>query len=166
MWLPLIGVLVVATFWVAFIGAPYVPTRRQDVERLFDLLPIGAGERLVDLGSGDGRLQLAAARRGIASTGYELSAPLVLVSLWRLRRWRSLADVRFANFWKEPLPADTSVVFTFLATKFMAKLERHMQAEAIRLNKPLLLVSYACRIEGRETVQEDRALLVYRFTPQ
>ena len=50
----------------------YVPTRLQTVERMLDLAELMAGETLVDLGSGDGRIVLAAAKRGANARGIEL----------------------------------------------------------------------------------------------
>ncbi|MCE2948960.1 MAG: SAM-dependent methyltransferase [bacterium] len=50
----------------------YVPTRLQTVERMLDFAEVKAGESLVDLGSGDGRIVLAAAKRGANARGIEL----------------------------------------------------------------------------------------------
>lgn len=50
----------------------YVPTRLQTVERMLDFAEVKAGETLVDLGSGDGRIVLAAAKRGANARGIEL----------------------------------------------------------------------------------------------
>ncbi|MFN7753151.1 MAG: SAM-dependent methyltransferase [Pseudomonadota bacterium] len=50
----------------------YVPTRLKTVERMLDFAELKAGETLVDLGSGDGRIVLAAARRGANARGIEL----------------------------------------------------------------------------------------------
>ncbi|MBC7780257.1 MAG: class I SAM-dependent methyltransferase [Proteobacteria bacterium] len=50
----------------------YVPTRLQTVERMLDFAALKPGEVLVDLGSGDGRIVLAAARRGANARGIEL----------------------------------------------------------------------------------------------
>ena len=50
----------------------YVPTRLQTVERMLDFAELKAGETLVDLGSGDGRIVLAAAKRGANARGIEL----------------------------------------------------------------------------------------------
>lgn len=164
--IPIVAGLLVVTFWVVFVGAPYVPTRQRDIDRLFDIASIKKGEgRIIDLGSGDGRLQIAAARRGIASTGYELSLPLVLVSWWRLRRYRSLAEVQFVNFWNQQLPDDTTVVFTFLASKYMKQLDEYLQREADRLQRPLELVSYGFMIEGRKPIKRNKALVVYSYDP-
>ncbi len=50
----------------------YVPTRLQTVERMLDFAELKSGETLVDLGSGDGRIVLAAAKRGANARGIEL----------------------------------------------------------------------------------------------
>jgi hypothetical protein len=50
----------------------YVPTRLQTVERMLDFAELKSGEVLVDLGSGDGRIVLAAAKRGANARGIEL----------------------------------------------------------------------------------------------
>jgi len=50
----------------------YVPTRLQTVERMLDYAEVKAGETVVDLGSGDGRIVLGAARRGANARGIEL----------------------------------------------------------------------------------------------
>ena len=43
-------------------AAPWVPTRRRDMERILALAKIKPGEVFYDLGCGDGRLLVAAAR--------------------------------------------------------------------------------------------------------
>jgi SAM-dependent methyltransferase len=42
------------------------------VERMLDLAGVGPGVRLVDMGSGDGRIVIAAARRGAEALGIDI----------------------------------------------------------------------------------------------
>lgn len=56
---------------------PYVPTPPEVVEGMLDMAGLKAGERLIDLGSGDGRIPRAAARRGANALGVEIDAGLV-----------------------------------------------------------------------------------------
>lgn len=56
---------------------PYVPTPPGVVEGMLDMAGLKAGERLIDLGSGDGRIPRAAARRGAHALGVEIDAGLV-----------------------------------------------------------------------------------------
>lgn len=56
---------------------PYVPTPPEVVDAMLRLAGLRAGEQLVDLGSGDGRIVLAAARLGAQARGVELDAELI-----------------------------------------------------------------------------------------
>lgn len=159
---------VAVTFFVCFLlivlrGAPYVPTRARDTEALFALHAFKPGEVLVDLGSGDGRVLLAAAKRGVRSVGYELNPLLAGLTWLRLRPFKSLATVRCRDFWLTPLPQDTAVVFVFLAGPFMHKLDRYLAREATRLDREITLISYGMKIEGRSSQQEQGGFVVYRY---
>lgn len=58
--------------------APYVPTVEDDVELMLDLAAVGPGDYLIDLGSGDGRIVIAAAQRGAYGHGVEIESDLVV----------------------------------------------------------------------------------------
>ncbi|HET7629833.1 MAG TPA: hypothetical protein VFK03_00500 [Candidatus Saccharimonadales bacterium] len=152
------------TFGVVFFGAPYVPTKRKDVDELFELVEFNGG-RLIDLGSGDGRLLIAAAQRQVKSTGWELSPVIWLIAAWRLRPYRRYATQHLGSFWRTKLPDDTAVVFTFLVSRHMAKLDRYLTGEAKRLGHPIQLVSYGFQVDGRRPVKQRGALIVYRYQP-
>lgn len=53
------------------LDAPFWTTPEPVVERMLDLAQVGPGDHLFDLGCGDGRILLAAARRGARCTGIE-----------------------------------------------------------------------------------------------
>ncbi len=57
--------------------APYVPTVEEDVELMLDVAGVRPDDYVIDLGSGDGRIAIAAARRGALAHGVELDAELV-----------------------------------------------------------------------------------------
>lgn len=63
--------------------APFVVTPQRDVERMMRLAEVGPGDYLIDLGSGDGRIVIAAAQRGAVGHGIELDANLVRESYLR-----------------------------------------------------------------------------------
>jgi len=65
--------------------APFVPTVAEDVGLLLDLADVGAGDYLIDLGSGDGRIVIAAAARGALAHGVELEPELVALARQRAR---------------------------------------------------------------------------------
>jgi protein-L-isoaspartate O-methyltransferase len=66
--------------------APYYPTPETIVEKMLKLGELKAGERMFDLGSGDGRIVIMAARRFRAnSTGVEFDADLWKQSTDRIK---------------------------------------------------------------------------------
>lgn len=130
-----------------FLGAPYVPMKRKAVEALFEqVLPQWAATRsgasgkglenlrLVDFGSGDGRIVQMAAEKGMRATGYELNPYLVLWS--RLRCWRSFrrapgqGEVRWANAWSADLKdVDVVTVYGRPGDSFMQLAAKKMDQE-------------------------------------
>jgi SAM-dependent methyltransferase len=54
------------------LDVPYVPTPSLVVEKMLDLAEIKPGEYLIDLGSGDGRIVIAAAKRGAIGHGIDI----------------------------------------------------------------------------------------------
>ena len=161
-----IGVgLFIIFFAIVFRGAPYVPTHKKSIKQLFSSGLIKKQDVIIDLGSGDGRLLLAASQRGIRSYGYELNPILVLVSCWRTRRFRRLTTTHLRDFWLSAFPDDTTVVYVFLATHYMKRLDMMMLREASRLGRGLTLISHGVDIEHKSPDELHGALLVYRYQP-
>lgn len=55
----------------------YVPTPDFVVERMLDMANIGRGDYVIDLGCGDGRINIAAAKRGAYGHGVDLDPAMV-----------------------------------------------------------------------------------------
>lgn len=56
---------------------PFVVTPEEIVERMMRLAEVRPGDRVIDLGSGDGRIVIAAAKRGATGLGVDLDPGLV-----------------------------------------------------------------------------------------
>ncbi|MGN6819657.1 MAG: SAM-dependent methyltransferase [Sphingomonas sp.] len=54
------------------LDAPYWQTSEPLVDRMLDLAEVGPGDHLIDLGCGDGRIVIAAARRGAKGLGVDI----------------------------------------------------------------------------------------------
>jgi protein-L-isoaspartate O-methyltransferase len=66
--------------------APYYPTPQSIVDKMLQLGELKAGEKMWDLGSGDGRIVIAAARKFKAdATGVELDETLYKQSVARIK---------------------------------------------------------------------------------
>jgi len=165
MWLWVFAGVVLAFGFVVFWGAPYVPSKKNDLAQALDeLYPLSKRDLLVDVGSGDGVVLRAAAARGARAVGYELNPILVAIS-----RWLSRGDVRVqahvANFWQVQLPAETTVVYVFAVQRDIAKLAAKIGEEAGRLGKPLMVISYGCQLPGHTAVKKRGAHFLYKIEP-
>ena len=158
----LLVLLFVAFLMIVLRGAPYVPTRRDDVRRGLKLLDVPKGSTVIDLGSGDGVVLKEAARQGYRAIGYELNPFLCLISYIRCWQYREQVSVRWRDFWLTPLPPETDAVFVFLAGPYLKLLNRKLTKER-NPAKRLRVVSYGFLIPGKEPVQKDKALLLYEY---
>lgn len=158
--------LVVILFgFVVFRGAPYVPSKKGDVARaLSELYPIGEADTLVDIGSGDGVVLRAAARRGAKAVGYELNPLLVVLSRWLSRGYPGVI-VYLADFWHAPLPESTTVVYTFGDSRDIAKMANKVAETADLLGRPLTFISYGFAVPGRVPVKQLGPHYLYLIEP-
>ncbi len=80
---------------------PFVPSAMNRVEALVSISGVNAGEKVVDIGSGDGRIVIAFATQGAIAHGYEINPLLVWWSRRQIRK-RGLekqAYIYQKNFW-------------------------------------------------------------------
>ena len=59
----------------------WMPTCDAVIERMLDMTGVGPGDHLIDLGAGDGRMVIAAARRGARAMGVEYDADKVALAV-------------------------------------------------------------------------------------
>jgi len=75
--------------------APYYPTPQTIVDKMLQLGGLKAGEKMFDLGSGDGRIVIMAAQKYKAdATGVELNDSLVRQSLDRIKTLGLMSSAR------------------------------------------------------------------------
>lgn len=160
------GVTLILLFgFVLLFGAPYVPTLSVQTEEALDLLDLRPGQVLLELGSGDGRIQRAAAVRGIYSVGYELNPLLVLWAVLRNWRYRKFIKTRWGNYWRMSLPQQTDAIYVFLLDKYMNKLHKKIEQDmsAWQSKKRLKVVSFAFEIPSKKPVNQRAGMFLYRY---
>lgn len=153
-----IGVLLVAAAFggVLLWGAPYVPTMDTQIKAALELLDLKSGQTLLELGSGDGKVLVAAARTGLNVVGIELNPLLVALSWLRTRRYRRQVRIIWGDFWRVQWPPCDGV-FTFLLDRYMPKLDARMK----KTKKPI--ASFAFQIPGRKAIAEKAGVYLYHY---
>lgn len=110
---------------------PYVPTPGVVVDAMLELAAVGAKDFVIDLGSGDGRLVIAAAKRhGARGYGVDIDPGLVNAARREAQRQGVAGQVRFAEenlFVAEVAPA--TVVMMYLFPRVLMQLRPRLLAE-------------------------------------
>lgn len=152
------GFILIFGFVVLF-GPPYIPTLTEQMNEALDLLDLSAGQTMLELGSGDGRVVKAAAKRGWKVVGYELNPILVVISIIWTWPERRQVKIIWGNFWsKEWPPADG--IFNFLLGRQTGKLDRKIKQYKSR---PLKVANFAFRIQGKNPKKESKGVFLYEY---
>ena len=108
----------------AFLDLPYVATDRKKINTIVKFANIRHGQTIVDLGSGDGRLLIAAAQQGAKAVGYELNPLLIAVTLIhaKIKGLSNSVWVERKNLWKADLKV-ADVIFVYGRSRTMKKFE-------------------------------------------
>jgi hypothetical protein len=132
----------------------FVPTPQDVVERMLEFARVTEKDQVVDLGSGDGRVLITAARKhGSRAVGYELDTGLVEKSLAAVREQNVESLVRIEK--RDLFDADLStvdVVVVFLPGSLLEKLLpqfRHLKPGARIVSHDFLIPGF----EPDETIR-------------
>ncbi|MBN1779198.1 MAG: class I SAM-dependent methyltransferase [Candidatus Buchananbacteria bacterium] len=157
-WLVLIGFLVVILGSFAFAGilaAPWVPLWKKDVRRMLELAGVKEGETVFDLGAGDGRIVIMAAKEfGAKSVGFEIAfLPYFLAYIKIILSGKKKnINLRFKNFYHQDF-SQADVICTFLSPQAMLKLKPKLQTET----KPgCRIISYVFKIPDWQPTKIDK----------
>jgi precorrin-6B methylase 2 len=128
----------------------WVPTPRALVEKMLELAGVTARDFVIDLGSGDGRLVIAAAKRGARALGVEYDAEMVALSK---RNAEAAGVAGKASFLQgDMFEADfsrASVLTLFLLPGNLRKLT----PKFLELAPGTRIVTNAYRIDGWEEIE-------------
>lgn len=127
----------------------FVPSPHDVVKKMLELADVSKTDLLVDLGSGDGRILIAAAEKfGCRATGYEIEKGLVAQSQKKVaeRKLKSLVTIEQQDIFKADFK-DANVVCVYLLPKQLEKLLPQLE----RLKPGTRIVSHQFPIPGIET---------------
>lgn len=151
------GVVYLSTVAVMPFGAPYVPTSVANRERVARFLR--GRKRVLELGSGDGRVMIDLAKENGRVDGYEINPFLVWKSRRALRK-AGLSDrtaVFRRNFWKYHL-GEYDAVCVYGITYMMPRLERKLLEE---LSDGAVVVSVGFPFPDWKPSREDGTVRLY-----
>jgi protein-L-isoaspartate O-methyltransferase len=111
--------------------APYYPTPESIVDRMLEVGQLKAGEKMFDLGSGDGRIVIMAARKYHAdSTGVELDTDLYIASENKIKQLglQKTARIVHADILKQNY-SSANLITVYLLPESNIKLQPILEAQ-------------------------------------
>ena len=140
-------------------GAVFAKSSPEIVEKIVRLSDAGAEERFVDIGSGDGRLVIAMAQKGIEAHGYEINPFLVIASKIRIKQAgvSDKAFVHWGDFWKKDF-SQFNIVSVYGISFMMGKLEAKLQKELSPNSK---VISNYFTFPGWKSVKQINQVRLY-----
>ncbi len=135
-------------------NVPWVPTRRQLIEHVMRLAKPGPGKVFYDLGCGDGRVVIEAAKRGSIGVCVELRRELIEQAMENARKEKVYDKIRFINdsFFNIDL-GDADIVYMYLLTRVNAQLRPKLERE-LRLGTRVVTLDF--EVPGWRPVQVER----------
>ena len=152
----------VSGVWPTYFGAPWVPTKKKLVQTMLALAEVGPEDVVYDLGCGDGRILVAAARDfGAKAVGVEIEP---LKFLWcqlviTILGLRGQVTVRLGNLFETEI-SDASVVICYLLKETNQHLYQKLQQE---LKPGTRVISNIFTFPGVEPVKEEENILLYQI---
>lgn len=124
------AVFILLMFYFFIQGAIYVPTQFEIIGKMIKLVKPGKKDRLIDLGSGDGRIVIAFAQKGIAAEGFEINPLLVWYSRWKIRKLKldKKAKIYWRSFWRADL-SKYNIIIVFGIDYIMKRLKKKLKKE-------------------------------------
>jgi cyclopropane fatty-acyl-phospholipid synthase-like methyltransferase len=156
----LLGITLLFLYALIF-GAPYAPSATNRISTMIKLLKLKKGQKVADLGSGDGRVVIALAKEGIEAHGYEINPVLVLISRMKIRKagLQNKAFIHFKDFWQDnfsKFDAVTIYVSPLVTGRLGKKLKREMKGGS-------RAVSHSFRLPNLESVKSENNIFLYSF---
>lgn len=113
-----------------YTGAPYVPSKLKSAKRMIEFAHLSKGTRVIDLGSGDGKLLFEAASLGAHTIGYEINPFLVAFTNTKsfFSPYRTRVHAVWKNFWHADV-SSADVILLYLIPWKMERLENKLLKE-------------------------------------
>ena len=161
---------VIGLLWIlipALYGLPPVPTNPERIRKALKLVNLQPNEILYDLGAGDGRILLIAARDFEAKAiGIEIG-PLQCALIWLrvvANGFGRQVQVRWENFYKADLK-DADVVFVYATSKEVMKLAPHLETQ-MKTGSRLVSISADFPEWEPSAIDKQDLIFLYEMPPK
>ena len=130
--------IILAYFFVIpfFFGAPYEPSRGKALKNIIKFTNPKPGDKIAELGSGDGRICISLAKFGANVSGFEINPFLVWTSKRKIKKLglQNKIKIYWKNFFKENLSKYNKIVmfqFNTITNRLSKKFKKELKPGSI-----------------------------------
>jgi hypothetical protein len=165
MWI-FLAIFAISVYLVLFVffplgrGAIYDPSSPHMTWVIAETAQVKEGEKAADLGSGDGRVVIALAKKGAEAHGYEVNPILVMLARRNIRKegLSGKAFVHWKTFWSADL-SQYSLITVFQVDFIMARLEAKLTRELAPGSR---IVSHHWRFPHLPIIRQNGDIYLYK----
>lgn len=159
----LLGVIfLIFAIWFAsaFFGAPFQSSSNNELREMIEISDVKRGQKVADLGSGNGKVVIEFAKKGAEAHGFEINPLLVWISRRKIKKLglQKKAFIHRKNFWKQNL-SDFDIVILFQIYYVMHGLEDKLKDE---LRKGAKIVSNTWRFPKWKAEKQEGKVYLYK----
>tara|TARA_Y100000310_G_scaffold340741_1_gene437579 strand:- start:11170 stop:11673 length:504 start_codon:yes stop_codon:yes gene_type:complete len=164
-WTLILGILSLAIFlfWSSgfFLGAPFWSTNKKTLKKMIEFSKVKKEEKVADLGSGNGKIVIEFAKRGIESHGFEINPFLVWISRRKIKKLNleRKAFIHQKNFWKQNF-SQFDIINIFQVGYIMGKLEKKLKRE---LKKDSRIISNTWEFPNWKPEKQEGNVYLYKL---
>lgn len=162
--------VILSALWLivpAFYGPPSVPTKLSRIHKALEMANLKPDEVLYDLGSGDGRVLILAAREfGARAVGIEIGPVQRLLGWVKVLRsgLRHRVRIEAGNYFTSDLHA-ADVVFLYATSREINKLAPHLEKQ-MKQGSRLVSISADFTEWEPSAFDERKLIFVYEMPPK
>ncbi len=143
-----------------FFGAPYEPSRGRALKNIVKFTNPKSGDKIAELGSGDGRICIALAKKGAEVSGFEINPFLVWISKRKIRKLglQNKIKIYWKNFFKKDFSEYNKIVmfqFSTITTKLSKKFKKELKPSSI-------IVSHYWKLPNWKIKKQEGRVYLYK----
>ncbi len=148
-------------FISVFLGAPYVPTPMDKVKQILKMAKISKKDKVIDLGSGDGRLIIESAKLGAVGLGIEINPGLLIYSIVnaKIKKVSQKAKFSWGSIYNRDL-ALYNVIFIAGFVNMVGRLEKEFDS---KIKKGTKIILYAFPFPNRKASLSANGIYIYQY---
>lgn len=144
-----------------FKGAPFVPSTSNAVSKMLSMADLKPGMKLLDVGSGDGRIVFAAANLGLDAYGVDTNIVLIWWSqiIAFFKSQSKTTHFKCENIFDTDL-SQYDVITLYCLPRTIAKLENKFKKE---IKKGAIIASNTFDLKDAKVLKQDGKIRIYQY---